>query len=123
MMLALASGSFSLAAREPADGAPRSSLIDTRDRTRIHFRDWGAGRPIVFVAPWGLCSDWWDIPVMSFNERKAVGSILVYDQLAAGDEFVSSANLCAQINVEIGIKLLHCNEFPQAIALPNPQLV
>jgi pimeloyl-ACP methyl ester carboxylesterase len=44
-------------------------MIDTRDGTRIHFRDWGAGRPIVFVAPWGLCSDWWDIPVITLSER------------------------------------------------------
>jgi pimeloyl-ACP methyl ester carboxylesterase len=44
-------------------------MIDTRDGTRIHFRDWGAGRPIVFVAPWGLCSDWWDIPVINLSER------------------------------------------------------
>jgi pimeloyl-ACP methyl ester carboxylesterase len=44
-------------------------MIDTRDGTRIHFRDWGTGRPIVFVAPWGLCSDWWDIPVISLCER------------------------------------------------------
>lgn len=41
-------------------------MIEADDGTRIHFRDWGTGRPIVFVAPWGLCSDWWDIPVHSF---------------------------------------------------------
>ena len=44
-------------------------MIDTRDGTRIHFRDWGTGRPIVFAAPWGLSSDWWDIPVISLSER------------------------------------------------------
>jgi non-heme chloroperoxidase len=44
-------------------------MIETRDKTRIHFRDCGAGRAIVFVAPWGLCSDWWDIPVISLPER------------------------------------------------------
>jgi len=44
-------------------------MIEARDGTRIHFRDWGTGRPIVFVAPWGLCSDWWDIPVISLTER------------------------------------------------------
>jgi non-heme chloroperoxidase len=44
-------------------------MIETRDGTRIHFRDWGTGRPIVFVAPWGLCSDWWDIPVINLVEQ------------------------------------------------------
>src|SRR5262249_22625005 len=39
------------------------------DKTRIHLRDWGAGRPIVFVAPWALCSDWWDIPMTSLMEQ------------------------------------------------------
>ena len=69
MILALAGGSLVSAAEEPSSVAPRSSLIDSRDKTRIHFRDWGAGRPIVFVAPWGLCSDWWDIPVIALSER------------------------------------------------------
>jgi non-heme chloroperoxidase len=79
MILALGSGSLARAAKGPAPGASsnagppspalRVSMIETRDGTRIHFRDWGAGRPIVFVAPWGLCSDWWDIPVMNFSER------------------------------------------------------
>jgi non-heme chloroperoxidase len=69
MFLALASGGSAVASRKPSSVATRSSMIESRDKTRIHFRDWGAGRPIVFVAPWGLCSDWWDIPVTSFSER------------------------------------------------------
>lgn len=69
MALAIASGGFASAAEEPTGGASRPSWIESRDGTRIHFRDWGAGRPIVFVAPWGLCSDWWDIPVMDLRER------------------------------------------------------
>jgi non-heme chloroperoxidase len=68
MILAL--GGFSSAAKHPPRVHLRpATMIETRDGTRIHFRDWGAGRPIVFAAPWGLCSDWWDIPVMSFSER------------------------------------------------------
>jgi non-heme chloroperoxidase len=63
-------GSFTMAAKQPSRVALRSStMIETRDGTRIHFRDWGTGRPIVFVAPWGLCSDWWDIPVTTLSER------------------------------------------------------
>src|SRR5215469_15713142 len=74
LMLALAGGSIASASTQTPGVAPRSSLaqstmIETRDKTRIHFRDWGAGRPIVFAAPWGLCSDWWDIPVISLSEQ------------------------------------------------------
>lgn len=62
--------SFTLAAKQPSSAAHCSStMIETRDRTRIHFRDWGAGRPIVFVAPWGLSSDWWDASVLSLSQR------------------------------------------------------
>jgi non-heme chloroperoxidase len=56
-------------AKEPASVTRRSSMIDAGDGTKLHFRDWGAGRTIVFVAPWGLCSDWWDIPVINLVER------------------------------------------------------
>ena len=67
---AFTGGSLTMAAKEPSRVALRSTTtIDTRDGTRIHFRDWGAGRPIVFVAPWGLCSDWWDIPVITLSAR------------------------------------------------------
>ena len=67
---AVAGGSFTVEAKQPPSVALRpTTMIETRDGIRIHFRDWGAGRPIVFVAPWGLCSDWWDIPVLNFSER------------------------------------------------------
>jgi non-heme chloroperoxidase len=56
-------------AGEPPQPQSRPPFIDARDGTRIHFRDWGTGRPIIFVAPWGLCSDWWDIPVTTLSER------------------------------------------------------
>jgi non-heme chloroperoxidase len=64
----------SMTAASRADKRPKSKFVgrpyvEATDGTRIHFRDWGTGRPIVFVAPWGLCSDWWDIPVTNFSER------------------------------------------------------
>lgn len=69
MLIALAGGSLPAAAKQPPRAAPQSTMIDTGDGTRIHFRDWGTGRPIVFAAPWGLCSDWWDIPVINLSAR------------------------------------------------------
>lgn len=67
----LTGGSLTVAAKEqPSTAVPRSTtMIETHDGTRLHSRDWGGGRPIVFVAPWGLCSDWWDTPMMDLSER------------------------------------------------------
>jgi hypothetical protein len=63
-------GSFTMVAKQPSRTALCSTtMIETRDGTRLHFRDWGGGRPIVFVAPWGLNSDWWDAPVLSLSQR------------------------------------------------------
>lgn len=68
---AFTGGSVTLQAERPfsVTALRSTTMIESRDGTRIHFRDWGRGRPIVFVAPWGLCSDWWDIPVLNFSER------------------------------------------------------
>jgi len=37
-----------------------SPFVETNDGVRLFCRDWGTGRPIVFLAPWGLHSDWWE---------------------------------------------------------------
>jgi len=37
-----------------------SSLVETRDGTSLFCKDWGTGKPAVFVAPWALNSDWWE---------------------------------------------------------------
>src|ERR1700722_15346012 len=43
--------------------APKKSqakqFIEAADGTNLFFRDRGTGRPLVFVAPWGLNSAWW----------------------------------------------------------------
>jgi non-heme chloroperoxidase len=68
----IAAAAGALAAR-PTFGAtrprparpPREIVAD--DGTRLHFRDWGAGRPIVFLAPWSLNSTWWDYHLASLS--------------------------------------------------------
>jgi pimeloyl-ACP methyl ester carboxylesterase len=39
---------------------PAPPFVETGDGTRLFYRDWGAGRPALFVAPWALGSDWWE---------------------------------------------------------------
>jgi non-heme chloroperoxidase len=36
------------------------SFIETSDGVGLFHRDWGTGSPVVFLAPWGLHSDWWE---------------------------------------------------------------
>lgn len=34
--------------------------IETRDKTRLYVKDWGSGRPVVFIHGWPLSADSWD---------------------------------------------------------------
>src|ERR1051325_4813890 len=34
--------------------------ITTKDGTRIHYKDWGSGKPVVFSHGWPLSADAWD---------------------------------------------------------------
>jgi non-heme chloroperoxidase len=36
------------------------SFVTTADGTRIFYKDWGEGQPVVFAHGWPLCSDAWD---------------------------------------------------------------
>jgi non-heme chloroperoxidase len=40
-------------------GQPKP-FIETSGGVGLFHRDWGTGRPIVFLAPWGQHSDWWE---------------------------------------------------------------
>src|SRR6266545_956904 len=39
------------------------SFIQANDGTSLFYRDWGTGPAVVFVAPWGLNSDWWEYQI------------------------------------------------------------
>ena len=43
--------------------------ITTRDGTRIFYKDWGTGQPIVFSHGWPLSSDDWDAQMLFFRDR------------------------------------------------------
>lgn len=39
---------------------PAPAFVEARDGTSLFYRDWGTGRPALFVAPWALGSAWWE---------------------------------------------------------------
>jgi non-heme chloroperoxidase len=43
--------------------------ITTSDGTQIYYKDWGAGRPIVFSHGWPLTGDDWDAQMVFFASR------------------------------------------------------
>jgi len=49
--------------------------IKTRDGTEIYYKDWGAGRPIVFSHGWPLSSDSWEAQMyhVAANGCRAIG--------------------------------------------------
>ena len=45
------------------------SFLSTNDETRIFFKDWGAGQPIVFCHGWPLSADAWDAQMLFFGSH------------------------------------------------------
>lgn len=65
-----ASGQPALAASNPAQ-PPASSgpFIETSDGTRLFYRDWGSGSPVVFCHPWALNADIWEYQLNELTEQ------------------------------------------------------
>jgi pimeloyl-ACP methyl ester carboxylesterase len=43
--------------------------ITTRDGTRIYYKDWGAGPPVVFSQGWPLSADAWDSQMLFLGQH------------------------------------------------------
>ena len=77
---ALAAGAAAAADQQASRAAPaprqadmpRGHSVDTitaRDGTRLYYKDWGAGQPIVFSHGWPLNSDSWESQMLFFASR------------------------------------------------------
>ena len=60
-------------AAEAAPAAGRQSkqghFVTTRDGTRIFYKDWGSGRPVVFSHGWPLDADAWDAQMLFLVQK------------------------------------------------------
>jgi non-heme chloroperoxidase len=45
------------------------NTITTRDGTRIYYKDWGTGQPVVFSHGWPLSADAWDAQMVFLGSR------------------------------------------------------
>ncbi len=58
-----------LAAHGNNQGDSHINMITTKDGTKIYFKDWGTGRPVVFSHGWPLTADAWDAQMLFLGEN------------------------------------------------------
>ena len=61
---------------------PAESFVAAKDGTSLFVRDWGAGRPVLFLSGWALPSDFWGYQMLALA-RKGYRAI-AYDRRGHG---------------------------------------
>jgi non-heme chloroperoxidase len=44
-------------------------FVDTRDHTSLLYRDWGTGKPVLFISSWALSSDMWQYQMVNLIDQ------------------------------------------------------
>ena len=57
-------------------------IIETRDRTSLFYKDWGNGKPVVFVHGWALGADMWEYQTPYLGSRGL--RCVAYDKRGCG---------------------------------------
>ena len=52
-------------AATPDAKRPAESFVAAKDGTSLFIRDWGAGRPVLFLSGWALPSDFWGYQMLA----------------------------------------------------------
>ncbi|WP_150768744.1 alpha/beta fold hydrolase [Pseudomonas fluorescens] len=102
--------SASGADRKPAGKGKGSGMITVKDGTRIFYKDWGTGQPLVFHHGWPLSSDDWDAQMLFFlsqgfrviaHDRRGHGRST---QTAVGNEMDTYAADVAELMAYLDIR-------------------
>jgi pimeloyl-ACP methyl ester carboxylesterase len=56
-------------AAEPAIQRPAGSFVTAKDGTSLFVRDWGAGKPVLFLSGWALPSDFWGYQMLALAQK------------------------------------------------------
>lgn len=57
-------------------------FVETADRTRLAYDDWGTGEPIVFVHGWALCGEVWEYQAVHLADQGL--RCIAYDRRGCG---------------------------------------
>ncbi len=107
----------------PSGAAPhagtksKGDTITTKDGTRIFYKDWGTGQPIVFHHGWPLSSDDWDAQMLFFlsqgyrviaHDRRGHGRSTQTDTGNDMDTYAADvAALAAHLNLRNAVHIGH----------------
>jgi non-heme chloroperoxidase len=62
--------------------SPAPAFVKSRDAIKLFYRDWGVGKPLLFLAPWGLHSGWWEYQMAHLAQRER--RCIAYDRRGHG---------------------------------------